>query len=184
MSKAIINVFVSHPIGGDVKRNIELVRRICGYIFMNNPYILPLVPYLLALEFLNDNDPNDRLRGIAYNRQFFEEGFVDELWLYGDRISAGMWQEIGWAREFSIPVIAMTKETQLALLRKEISTGNVIQLLGCGPSLPCEAIFHRELEHEQGILIHTGGRDHDLTWGDVIWIHPKGVPVESIKRAA
>jgi hypothetical protein len=38
-------------------------------------------------------------------------GYADEVWLFGDRISSGMKQEIGLALSLGIPVIPKTEET-------------------------------------------------------------------------
>jgi len=48
------------------------------------------------------------------DKQYFE--FIDELWLYGDKISLGMKSEIDRCREMGIPVIAKTPETKKQLV--------------------------------------------------------------------
>jgi len=45
----------------------------------------------------------------------FERLAFDELWLFGDRISKGMKDEIITARKLGIPVIAKTPETKKEL---------------------------------------------------------------------
>ena len=42
----------------------------------------------------------------------FQRGFVDELWLYGDKISEGMKREIAIAQELKIPVVAKSEGTE------------------------------------------------------------------------
>ncbi|MEN9338008.1 MAG: hypothetical protein RIQ41_322 [Candidatus Parcubacteria bacterium] len=183
----IINVYVAHPIGGDVAGNVLLVERRCEIIFKTQPEIQPLAPYLMALKFLDDNNPTDRLRGVSYNREFFKSNFVDEVWLFGNRLSAGMWQEVLWAREFGIPVIPMTRETQLGLIEKEISIGLPIQIGVCGPGQRGVGIYRGEIEEGGrvvGLWVEACGRLHDLYWGDICHIHPVGVPIESGKRRA
>ncbi|MDO8492299.1 MAG: hypothetical protein Q7S34_01500, partial [bacterium] len=49
------------------------------------------------------------------NRICFERGLIDELWLFGDRISEGMFGEIKLALQLKIPIIAKSWETQMAL---------------------------------------------------------------------
>lgn len=184
---SIINVYVAHPIGGDVAGNIALVERRCGIIFKTQPEIQPLAPYLMALKFLDDDNPADRSRGVSYNREFFSSRFIDEVWLFGSRLSAGMWQEVLWAREFGIPVIPMTHETQLALIGKEIPVGMPIQIGVCGPWQKGVGIYRGEMEQDGrtvGLFVEAYGRLHDLWWGDICYIHPAGVPVESKKRYA
>lgn len=178
MSQDIINVFVSHPIGGDVARNMALVEEKCGWIFKYKPEVMPLVPYLMALKFLDDRNPDDRLRGISHNRQYFEEGFVDELWLFGDRISAGMWQEITWAREFGIPVIPMTTATQIGLMRAEITPNDRFKIQVCGPSQICIGRYRGELEEDSrvvGIVAEINCHVHEFWWGDIIFMFPQAV---------
>lgn len=106
-------VFVAHPISGDVKGNMKKVLKICAKIHTRN--VVPVAPYLIALQYLNDHVVEDRALGIIANHECFYRGFVDELWLYGDYISAGMIEEIKLAREVGIPVIAKTEGTRRML---------------------------------------------------------------------
>jgi hypothetical protein len=185
MSNDILNVFVGHPIGGNVTQNVQLVEEECGRIFKYRPGVQPVAPYLLALKFLDDNKPLDRLRGVSYNREYFEARFVDELWLFGNRISTGMWEEVEWARMYGIPVIPMTNETQLDLIRKELSIGSPVQIGVCGPGQEGVGVYRGEREEEGrvvGLWVEAYGRLHDLWWGDIIYIHPASVPIESPKR--
>jgi hypothetical protein len=166
-------VYVAHPIGGDVKRNMELVEARCGEIYRNRPEILPIAPYLMALRFLDDNDPSDRARGVAFNKELFERrGVIDELWLFGPRISRGMWEEVTWARARGIPVVPMTKDTQLDLLRQETKKGDSLSLLLCGPSIPLTVTYLGEMSRESGIRVRAHRRSHQLWWGDIVSISP------------
>lgn len=45
----MIIVYVAHPIGGDVARNIKLVESECSRIFKAMPEVVPIAPYLFAL---------------------------------------------------------------------------------------------------------------------------------------
>lgn len=183
----IINVYVAHPIGGDVARNMALVEERCEILFKTRPEIQPLAPYLMSLKFLDDSDPSARHRGMLYNREFFRSRLIDEVWLFGDRISDGMWQEILWAREFGIPVIPMTRETELELVRRELSIGSPIQIGVCGPGQEGIGIYRGEMEEDGkivGLFVEAYGRLHDLWWGDICYIHPSGVPIGSPKRYA
>jgi hypothetical protein len=51
----------------------------------------------------------ERNRGIETNLEPFERGYVDELWLFGDRISEGMKREVRKAIELGIPVVCKTE---------------------------------------------------------------------------
>jgi hypothetical protein len=85
-------VFVAHPISGDVKGNMKKVLKICAEIYKGN--IIPVAPYLISLQYLNDEVIEDRKLGMDANHECFYCGYVDELWLFGDRISSGMVGEI------------------------------------------------------------------------------------------
>ena len=102
-------VFIAHPISGDVRGNIEKVLKICEEIHTRD--IIPVAPYLVSLQYLNDEVVEDRELGMEANHECFRRRYIDELWLFGDFISSGMWKEIGLAREIGIPIIAKTEGT-------------------------------------------------------------------------
>ena len=106
-------VFIGHPISGDVTRNIQSVLAICRLV--HTPNIIPVAPYLVSLQYLDDTVVEDCRLGIEANCECFHRGYVDELWLYGNQISPGMHEEIRLARRLGIPVFAKTTHTALAL---------------------------------------------------------------------
>ena len=99
-------VFIAHPISGDVPGNIQKVLKICAEV--HTEHVIPVVPYLACLQYLDETDVEDRDLGIAAGLEYLRRGFVDELWLYGDHISSGMHKEVLLAREQGIPVIPKT----------------------------------------------------------------------------
>ena len=112
--KQIKTVFIGHPIGGDIKGNVEKVLKICAEVHTKD--IVPVAPYLISLQYLNDEVIGVRELGMKANHECFRRGYVDELWLFGDRISAGMRQEILLAKKLGIPIIAKTKGTKADLM--------------------------------------------------------------------
>lgn len=102
-------VFIGHPIGGDVERNMKKVISICSAIHSQN--IIPVAPYLVSLQYLNDAVVEDRELGTTANSECFNRKFVDELWLFGDHISEGMKMEISLAKKLNIPVFPLTEGT-------------------------------------------------------------------------
>lgn len=108
-------VFIGHPIGGDVQRNIEKVLRICADVHTNDT--IPVVPYLVSVQYLDDDVVEDRRLGIEANHECFRRRYVDELWLFGDRISPGMEKEVLLAKEMGIPIIPKTEGTKRDLER-------------------------------------------------------------------
>ena len=103
-------VFIGHPIGGDIRSNTAKVLKICEEVHTKD--IIPVAPYLISLQYLNDEIIEDRELGMEANHECFRRRYVDELWLFGDKISNGMQKEILLAREVDIPIIAKTEGTK------------------------------------------------------------------------
>lgn len=106
--------YIAHPISGDVKGNIEKIRAICRDINLNQTDVIPFVPYCMDLLCLDDNFPSERERGFKNNRYHLESGYIDELWLFGDRISDGMHIEINTCLIEMIKIVPKTPETKKA----------------------------------------------------------------------
>jgi len=106
--------YIAHPVGGDVAGNIEKILKIVREININEPDVVPFVPYLADLYALNDDIPEERNRGIKNGLSLIEAGFITECRLYGDRISAGMSAEIKQFICTEIPVKPMTDETMFS----------------------------------------------------------------------
>lgn len=103
-------VFIAHPINGDILGNTEKILKICREVHDENT--IPVAPYLVSLQYLDDKDPIERDLGIGANLETFHRGYIDELWLFGDRISTGMEQEVLLALSLGIIVIPKTEETE------------------------------------------------------------------------
>jgi len=103
-------VFVAHPVSGDIEGNVKKVLEICERI--HSKEIVPVVPYLVSLQYLKDHIVEDREVGIQANHECLRRRYVDELWLFGDRISEGMKGEVKLARELGIPIVAQTDGTK------------------------------------------------------------------------
>lgn len=108
--------YIAHPIGGNVKFNIEKVIKIVGNINRSEPETLPFAPYIVDCMCLDDVIPKERERGFKNNFHYFQSGFIDEIRLYGSIISKGMKQEIEWANEFNIPVINLIGDDNFNLI--------------------------------------------------------------------
>jgi len=117
--KKMTIAYIAHPIGGDVKNNIDKVIAICREINLNEPNVVPFVPYLSDLYALDDTIPEERERGIKNGLEVLDRNIVDEVRLYGDRISFGMRQECIRAFKNQIFVRPMTPETTKQLHNPE-----------------------------------------------------------------
>jgi hypothetical protein len=104
--------YIAHPIGGDVEANLERIKTINRQINLEEPDVVPFAPYFLDCVSMDDNDPQERERGIKNDIELIRKGFIDELRLYGNRISPGMVIEIEKALVFRIRVRPMTDETK------------------------------------------------------------------------
>lgn len=104
-------VYICHPISGNVGYNTRSVRQIMRHIYQTEPDVVPFAPYLTTLQVLDDKRPEQRKLGIESNKTFLKRGCVDEMWLYGDRISDGMAEEIMIALFLGIKIYAMTEGT-------------------------------------------------------------------------
>lgn len=103
-------VFIAHPVAGDIEQNVKKVLDICLKVHTNE--IIPVAPYLVSLQYLNDEIHEDRALGIEANLECFHRRYIDELWLFGDKISTGMEEEVRLAKELNIPIIPQTEETK------------------------------------------------------------------------
>ncbi len=108
----MIVAYIAHPISGDIVRNLMKIQEIVRNINLTEPDIVPFVPYYADCVALDDNNPFERERGIKNDIELFKRGFIDELRLYGDKVSSGMLKEIELAKSLNIPVISMTPETK------------------------------------------------------------------------
>lgn len=108
-------VFIGHPLSDDVEGNAKAVLKICSEV--HSKEIIPVAPYLISLQYLNDEVIEDRKLGIDANLECFHRKYIDELWLFGDRISAGMKEEIALAKKLNIPIMPKSEGIKQALAK-------------------------------------------------------------------
>jgi hypothetical protein len=77
-------------------------------INLSQPDILPFAPYWLDCHALDDSKPEERARGMKNGMELLRRGFIDEVWLFGERLSLGMAAEVKIAQEAGIPVISQS----------------------------------------------------------------------------
>ena len=130
-TKPIKFIYIAHPIGGDVSGNLEAIKWIVHQLIWGHHRLnytpIPVVPYYLTCQVLDDSISYDRELGMELNRAHFVTRKFDEIHLYGDRISAGMWQEIRWAEQYGIKVVPCSLATRVAFAQ-----ANGKQVLGPG----------------------------------------------------
>ena len=85
-------IYICSPYAGNTEENTAFARQACGYAIRQGA--VPLAPHLLYPQILNDSVPEEREIGIR----------LEELWICGDRMSAGMKRETAYAKARGIPV--------------------------------------------------------------------------------
>ena len=92
-------VYICSPLGGNVKENLEQVKRYTKYALMCGT--APVVPHFYA-ECLNDGNPKEREIGLAAGLSLL--WFCDEMWVFGDVVTEGMQTEINFCINLNIRV--------------------------------------------------------------------------------
>lgn len=110
--------YIAHPISGDINGNLNLIKKIGRKINLEEPGVVPFAHYFFDCYALNDDIPEERERGIKNDIALMKKGFIDEVRLYGNKISAGMKHEIDLALSLQIDVVPMTDETKRELYRR------------------------------------------------------------------
>ena len=87
-------VYICSPYAGDVEKNVEAAQRYSRFA-VDKGYI-PIAPHLLFPQFLNDRNPKERQLGLFFGNALMSK--CSEVWVFGNRISAGMEDEIKRAR--------------------------------------------------------------------------------------
>ena len=116
--------YIAHPVGGDVMNNLSRIGKFVREINLKEPNVVPFVPYFADCMFLSDDVRFERERGLQNDIQILARFDIDEMRLYGDRISLGMEREIRAAKSRGIKIRPMTTGTikHLALLNKPVKT--------------------------------------------------------------
>lgn len=87
-------VYICSPFSGAVDENIAAAQRYSRFA-VDNGYI-PVAPHLLFPQFLDDNNPRERLLGLFFGTALMSK--CAEVWVFGSTISAGMEAEIKRAK--------------------------------------------------------------------------------------
>jgi hypothetical protein len=92
-------VFVCSPYRGNVAHNTNRAKGYCRFVQMSGH--VPFAPHLHNTQFLDENIPEERATGIALGLELLWHS--DEIWVFGDKITEGMAQEIDAAKQYRIP---------------------------------------------------------------------------------
>ena len=87
-------VYICSPYSGDIETNVEAAKRY-SHLAVDKGCI-PLTPHLLFPQFLDDDIPEERELGLFFGNILMSK--CSEVWVFGERISAGMESEIKRAK--------------------------------------------------------------------------------------
>ncbi|HIH39370.1 TPA: hypothetical protein HA219_01440 [Candidatus Woesearchaeota archaeon] len=99
-------IYISHPVTEDVDRNIEKILSILKVIHTQSKgEIIPIAPYIVALQYLDDSVTEERELGILANEEHFVRKIMEETWFYGNKIGKGGEKEIKLSLKYKIPIV-------------------------------------------------------------------------------
>ena len=87
-------VYICSPYSGEIETNVEAAKRYSRLAVDKG--CIPLTPHLLFPQFLDDDIPEERELGLFFGNALMSK--CSEVWVFGERISAGMESEIKRAR--------------------------------------------------------------------------------------
>lgn len=106
-------VYIAHPVGGDVAANVQKILAIVRKINLEEKNIIPFAPYIADVLAMNDDIPEEREIGIRNCHAVLKSNIVDELWLYGPRLTAGMKEEVDLALDELMTIRVKDPEMEL-----------------------------------------------------------------------
>lgn len=103
-------VYMASRVRGNLQQNIIDAKSYCRYCTLQG--VIPVVPHLMYVGALNDEDPIERKLGMDLGIEILRAGFINELWAFidSDGPSEGMLNEIKVAEELNIPVLYFRKD--------------------------------------------------------------------------
>lgn len=90
-------VYIASPYAGDVEGNVAFAKAACRYAAAQG--YTPVAVHLMYPQFLDDRVPKEREAGLKMGRRVLAA--CEEIWLCGERMSAGMKAE---AKRLGIPI--------------------------------------------------------------------------------
>ena len=93
-------VYIASPYAGDVEGNVAFAKAACRYAAAQG--YTPVAVHLMYPQFLDDRVPKEREAGLKMGRRVLAA--CEEIWLCGERMSAGMKAEKAEAQRLGIPI--------------------------------------------------------------------------------
>jgi hypothetical protein len=102
-------VYICSPFAGDEVGNMERARQFCKFAVRQGT--IPFAPHLLYPQFMSDGDPEQRKLALLFGVVWLCK--MDEVWVFGERISDGMKREIAKARSKGISIKFFTADCEV-----------------------------------------------------------------------
>lgn len=93
-------VYVCSPYAGDVDKNVENACKYSRCVYERG--CIPITPHLLYPQFLDDTNVDERADGLNIGIELLN--LCSEIWVFGEKISAGMTAEIAMAEYKKMPI--------------------------------------------------------------------------------
>ena len=98
-------IYICSPFRSDNKAeqyaNVRAAQKYCRDAYKQN--CIPVAPHLYLPQFLDDNTPAERDLALRIGLRLIN--YCSEVWVHGERISAGMRGEIEYAKATGKPII-------------------------------------------------------------------------------
>jgi hypothetical protein len=116
-------IYICSPYRGDIKENLEKVKRYCSYTVYEG---IPIAPHLYFTQFLDDNYSSDRRKGMRMGLELLKE--CKEIRVFADEVTEGMIEEIKMAQQLNIPIKFYNSEMEeinhdTLIINKRIGVG-------------------------------------------------------------
>lgn len=98
-------VYICSPYSGNIKRNTANARRYCRFAVDSG--CIPIAPHLFLPQFMSEETDARGERSLSPDAMFMNFVFLSkcrEIWVFGDKITAGMADEIEKAKQRKIPI--------------------------------------------------------------------------------
>lgn len=99
------NVYVCSPLRGDIEGNLQKVRQYGKFVLECG--MAPVIPHFYA-EILDDTVDEERALGMTAGTSLLFR--VDELWVFGDKVTEGMRKEKTFAEHLKLRIRYITEK--------------------------------------------------------------------------
>lgn len=109
-------VYVCSPYSGDTVGNTQKAQQYCR--FAVDSHCIPLAPHLLFPQFMADDDPEEHDLAMFMDIALLSK--CAELWVFGERITEGMNEELRYAQRKNKPIRYFTEDCKEVTVCNEV----------------------------------------------------------------